>query len=74
MKKEQQQKTIEHVMVLKVKEHDNSSKFYEKSSARLFNDEEMEKLNDLISAYVNCGYEIKVERERMEMLKWKHTN
>ncbi len=67
MKKEQQQKTIEHVMVLKVKEHDNSSKFYEKSSARLFNDEEMEKFVKLVSAYVNCGYEIKVEMQEMEV-------
>jgi hypothetical protein len=61
MKKEQQQ-----IMVLKVKEG-KSSRFQEKKSARLFNNEEMQKFVKLVSAYVYCGYEIKVELEKMEL-------
>lgn len=54
------------VMVLKVKENQNS-RFYEKKSARLFNSDEMEKLVDLASSCVMCGCEIKVELQEMEM-------
>jgi hypothetical protein len=53
-------------MVLKVKEG-KSSRFQEKKSARLFNNEEMQKFVKLVSAYVYCGYEIKVELEKMEL-------
>lgn len=56
---------IKKVMVLKVKE-DKGSKFYEKSRADLFNDDEMKKLIDLMSAYVNCGCDVKVELQEME--------
>jgi len=56
----------EKVMILKVKEN-KSSRFYEKSSARLFNNKEMEKLKEMISACVNCGCEIKVEMKEMEI-------
>ena len=56
----------EKVMVLKVKENKNA-RFYEKSSARLFNNEEMEKLKEMISACVSCGCEIKVELQEMEV-------
>lgn len=56
----------EQIMVLKVKENKNS-RFYEKSSARLFNNEEMKKLVDLVSACVNCGCEIKVEMQEIEL-------
>ena len=56
----------EQIMVLKVKES-KSSRFQEKKSARLFNNEEMQKFVKLVSAYVNCGYEIKVEMQEMEM-------
>lgn len=56
----------EKVMVLKVKENKNS-KFVEKDSARLFNNEEMEKFGEMVSAYVSCGCEIKVEMKEMEI-------
>lgn len=58
MKKEQ-------IMILKVKEFKNSG-FKEKSSARLFNNEEMQKLIELMSAYVNCGCDVKAELQEME--------
>ncbi len=56
----------EKVMVLKVKENKNS-RFQEKCSARLFINEEMEKLKEMISACVSCGCEIKVELKEMEV-------
>lgn len=56
----------EKVTVLKVKENKNS-KFVEKDRARLFNNEEMEKLVEMVSAYVSCGCEIKVEMKEMEI-------
>ena len=61
MKKEQQQ-----LMILKVKET-KTSRFKEKSSARLFNNKEMQKFVELVSAYVNCGCDVKVEYKEMEM-------
>lgn len=60
----------EQIMVLKVKENKNS-RFYEKSSARLFNRKEMEKFAELVSSCVMCGCEIKVELEEMEKEEWK---
>ena len=56
----------EQVMVLKVKEN-KDSRFQEKKSARLFNNEEMEKFVELVSAYVNCGCDVKVELQEMEL-------
>lgn len=55
----------EQVMVLKVKEN-KDSRFQEKKSARLFNNEEMDKLVELVSAYVRCGVDVKVELQEME--------
>lgn len=57
MKKEQ-------VMILKIKENKNS-RFQEKKSARLFNDDEMKKLTDLAVAAINCGCDVKVELKEM---------
>ena len=54
------------ITVLKVKENKNS-RFYETKSARLFNNDEMEKLVDLASSCVRCGCEIKVELKEMEL-------
>ena len=59
-------KKVEMVMVLKVKENQDS-RFYEKKSARLFNNDEMKKLVDLASSCVMCGCEIKVELQEMEI-------
>ena len=50
------------VMVLKVRVSKNT-RFYEKGSARLFNDEEMKILVEMVSAYVSCGCDVKVEME-----------
>ena len=56
----------EKVMVLKVKEN-KSSRFQEKKSARLFNNEEMEKLVELVSAYVSCGCDVRTELQEVEV-------
>lgn len=58
---------MEKIMVLKVKEN-NRSRFYEKKSARLFNNDEMQKLIDMTSACINCGCEVKVELKEMQLL------
>ena len=54
------------VMILRVKENKNS-RFYEKSSARLFNDDEMKKLADLAASAIMCGCDVKVELKEMEI-------
>ena len=60
------------VMILKVKESRNS-RFQEKKSARLFNNEEMQKLTELAAAAIMCGCDVKVELNEMEDLKkWKN--
>ena len=54
------------VMVLKIKES-KKTRFYEKCSARLFDNEEMRKLTNLASAAIMCGYDVKVELKEMEI-------
>ena len=54
------------VMILRVKENKNS-RFYEKSSARLFNDDEMKKLTNLAAAAIMCGCDVRVELKEMEI-------
>lgn len=56
----------QNVMVLKVKVNKNSM-FQEKCSARLLNNEEMKKFGEMVSAYVSCGCEIKVEMKEVEL-------
>ena len=56
---------LKKMMVLKIKEFKNS-KFYERCSADLFNDDEMKKLNDITAAAIKCGCDVKVEYKEME--------
>lgn len=57
---------MEQVMVLKVKVYKNS-RFREKCSARLLNHDEMKEFGKMVTAYVSCGYEIKVELQEWEL-------
>ena len=57
---------IKKVMILKVKEF-KKSRFQEKSRADLFNNEEMEKFVELVSAFVHCGCDVNVELKEMEI-------
>lgn len=43
--------------------------FHEKKSARLFNNEEMEKFVKLVSAYVSCGCDVRTELQEVEVSK-----